>query len=81
MEEQQESRGEIARFSLSAKDISTLCIKQIDTALCVGVSCPMYQNCWADLKPNEEGYFLWKPQSLNAQEFRDYIKTQNNSYT
>tara|TARA_B100001971_G_scaffold211589_1_gene239631 strand:- start:1422 stop:1616 length:195 start_codon:yes stop_codon:yes gene_type:complete len=49
------------RFGLLESEVSTVCIRSSDTESCGGISCPIYQNCWSHLNPDEKGYFNWNP--------------------
>jgi hypothetical protein len=52
------------RFGSEGGEIVALCEIFGESNVCVGVGCSMYQECWKDLNPDEEGYFTYIP-SLN----------------
>ena len=46
------------RFGHDEEDMIIFCRRSNEGEACYGIKCPMYQNCWKELQPDKEGYFI-----------------------
>ena len=53
------------RFGGCPEDVTTLCKLSNDTYICKW-PCPMYQKCWEDLHPDEQGYFPFRREEVKS---------------